>query len=482
MLQPERKEFTPRAYSGLITDFICDTRRGMLMADMGMGKTVGGLTAYDMLLFSGHETKPLLVVAPLRVARSVWLDESKKWNHLSNIIVSPIVGSVDERRAALRKDASVYTINYENIPWLIEELGDRWPFGMIIPDESTRLAGLRISIRISKKGKKYAQGQGTLRARKLAKMAWQHRGSRWMNLSGTPAPNGLKKLYGQVWYCDFGARLGNSYTAFQNRYFTIERDGYKLVPLPGSDRLIHNAIKDICMSVLAKDYFDLREPIAVPVRVELPTKARMLYRRMEKELFLQVGDRKVEAKNAGSKAMKLLQLASGAIYLDPETIDDSDPRAKEWAEVHDEKILALQSIVEESGGVPLIVAYQFRSDEERLRKAFPKMRFLETKKDEDDFKAGKVQMIGIHPASGGHGIDGFQHVTNRICFFSQWPDYELRDQLIGRIGPVRQFQAGYERPVYIYDIIATGTRDEDVIESHVSKRETQDFLLEAMRR
>lgn len=477
-----RKEFIPRLYSGLITDFICDTRRGTLMADMGLGKTVGGMTAYDTLLFTGHETKPMLVPAPLRVARSTWSDESKKWNHLSNIVVSPIVGDVDERRRALRKDASVYPVNYENIPWLVEELGDKWPFGFVMPDESTRLAGLRVSIRTSKGGKVYAQGQGTLRARKLAKIAWQNRDQRWMNLSGTPAPSGLKKLYGQIWCCDFGERLGNSYEAFKNRYFTIGRDGYKLVPLPGSDKQIHAAIKDICMSVRAEDYFDLEEPINVPVRIELPKKARELYQQMKKKLFLQFGERQVEAMNAGSKAMKLLQLASGAIYLDPEVTDDDDPRAKEWVEVHDEKILALQSIVEECAGMPLIVAYQFQSDEARLRKAFPKMRFLETKKDEDDFKAGKIEIFGVHPASGGHGIDGFQHATNRIAFFSQWPDYELRKQIIGRIGPVRQFQAGYKRPVYVYDIIAVDTRDEDVIASHGEKAEIQDFLLAAMRR
>jgi SNF2 family DNA or RNA helicase len=416
------------------------------------------------------------------VARKTWSDEAKKWNHLSNIEVSTIVGTAEERTQALRRNASAFTINYDNIPWLLDQLDGKWPFGLVVPDESTRLSGLRVSVRTSKTGKRWVQGEGTLRARKLAKMAFQSKGSRWLNLSATPAPNGLKKLYGQLWFQDFGQRLGNSYTAFEKRWFTIGRDGYKLVPLPNADREIHAAIKDVCMSLLAKDYFDLKEPIHIPVYVELPPKALKLYRDMKNKFYIQIGGREVEAVNAGTKALKLLQLASGAIYLDPETEDDDDPRAKDWAEVHDEKISALQSIIAESGGMPLIVAYQFKSDLARLKKAFPKGRDFKTAKDEDDFKAGKIDLLFVHPASGGHGIDGFQHVTNRIAFFSQWPDWELRDQLIGRIGPVRQFQAGYERPVYVYDIIAVDTRDQDVIDSHVEKREIQDFLLEAIRR
>lgn len=478
----ERKELIPRGYQSLATDFITDTPRGMLMADLGMGKTVAGLTAYDRLIFSGHETRPALVVAPLRVAKKVWLEEAQKWNHLSDITVATAVGTPEERKAALRRDVSVMCINYENLPWLVETLNGKWQFGMVIADESTKLAGLRVSVRTSETGKQWVQGQGTLRARRLAKMAWQSKGSRWLNLSGTPSPNGLKKLFGQVWFLDFGERLGKTYQAFQDRYFKIGRDGYKIEPLPGSDKLIHDKLKDVCMSILAKDWFDLKEPINIVVPVELPTKARAMYRAMKNKLYLEFGERKVEALNAGSKAGKLLQLASGAVYLDPETTGEEDKRSKDWVEIHDEKLLALQSIIEEAGGMPLIVAYQFKSDRDRLKKAFPKVRFMDTTKDEEDFKAGKIDLLAVHPASCAHGIDGFQKVTNRLVFFSQWPDLELRDQIIGRIGPVRQFQSGFERPVYIYDIVAVDTRDEDVLASHGEKREIQDFLLETMRR
>ena len=383
----QRRKFIARDYQAKSIDFILETKRATLMADLGTGKTVSGLTAYDMLLATGHETKPMLVLGPLRVARKVWSTEAAKWDHLSNIEVSPIVGTPDERRSALRRSASVFTINYENLPWLVEELDGKWPFGFIMPDESTRLAGLRVSIRTSSTGKTWAQGQGTLRARRLAKVVWKHRYNRWLNLSGTPAPNGLKKFWGQNWFVDFGERLGTTYTAFEQRYFKKGFDGYNLEPLPGSDKLIHEKLKDVCCAILAKDYLKLDEPINVPVYIELPSKARALYREMEKKFYLKFGTREVEAVHAGSKANKLLQLASGAIYLDPEAEGDDDPRAKEWVEIHDEKILALESIIEESGGMPLIVAYQFKSDRARLQKAFPKMRFLETQRDEDDFKA-----------------------------------------------------------------------------------------------
>lgn len=473
----ERKEFIDRPWQPGMVDFILDTPRGMLMADVGLGKTGAVLKAHDMLLRSGYETKPALVLGPLRVARKVWVEESEKWDLFDGYKVANIIGTPEERISALRRDAQTYAINYENLPWLLDHLNGKWPFGLVVPDESTRLAGLRVSVRVSTGGKKFIQGQGTLRARKLAKWAFAHRNSRWLNLSGTPSPNGLKKLYGQVWFLDFGASLGTSYSAFQDRYFTIGRDGYKLEPRPHADEQIHAAIKHLCMSVLAKDWLDLKEPIHIPILVDLPAKARRLYRQMDKTGVIQIGNTTIEAANAGAKAVKLLQIAAGAIYTNP-----GEDESKDWIEVHDEKILALKSVVEESGDIPLIVAYQFKSDLARIRKAFPKARDLVSTKDEDDFKAGKIQMLLVHPAGCGHGIDGFQHITNKVIFFSPWPDLELRDQLIGRIGPVRQYQAGFERPVYVYDIVATNTRDERVIASHDEKREIQDFLLGAMKR
>jgi SNF2 family DNA or RNA helicase len=216
--------------------------------------------------------------------------------------------------------------------------------------------------------------------------------------------------------------------------------------------------------------------------VELPPKARRLYRDMEREMFMAIAGHEIEAVNAASKTIKCLQLANGAVYVDPLADSDSHPKARQFVELHDLKIEALQSVVEEAGGMPVLVAYQFKSDLARLLKAFPKGRHLQTEQDEDDFKAGRIPVLFAHPASAGHGIDGFQDVTNIIAFFGHWWDMELRDQIIGRIGPVRQMQSGLDRPVFVYDIVAEDTVDELVLARHDSKRSVQDLLLEAMKR
>ena len=195
-----------------------------------------------------------------------------------------------------------------------------------------------------------------------------------------------------------------------------------------------------------------------------------------------IGDHQVEAVNAAAKTIKCLQLANVAVYLDPSVDGDGHPKAREFVEVHDRKIEALQSVVEEAAGMPVLVVYQFKSDLARLLKAFPKGRHLNSEQDEDDFKAGLIPVLFAHPASAGHGIDEFQNVTNIIAFFGHWWDMELRDQIIGRIGAMRQYQSGHDRPVFIYDIVAEDTVDELVLARHDSKRSVQDLLMEAMKR
>jgi SNF2 family DNA or RNA helicase len=218
------------------------------------------------------------------------------------------------------------------------------------------------------------------------------------------------------------------------------------------------------------------------VKVDLPPKVRRLYRDMEREMFIALAGHEVEAVNAASKTIKCLQLANGAVYVDPAAGSDSHPKAREFVEVHDRKLEALGDIIGDAGGMPVLVAYQFKSDLARLLKAFPQGRHLKTEQDEDDFKAGRIPVLFAHPASAGHGIDGFQDVTNIIVFFGQWWDLELRDQIIGRIGPVRQLQSGLDRPVFVYDIVAEDTVDELVLARHDTKRSVQDLLLESMKR
>jgi SNF2 family DNA or RNA helicase len=453
------KTFTPRPYQELIINRIYETLRPAIWAGMGMGKTVSTLTALDGLCLLS--SRPKLVLAPLRVAASTWPDEARKWNHITAEVV-PIVGDARQRRAALLQGADIYTTNYENLPWLIDELGDKWPFDTVVADESTKL-------------KSYRSRQGGKRARSLAQVAFIS--ERFIELTGTPSPNGIIDLWGQLFFLDKGQRLGRSYTAFVNRWFRPVRVGnspfavrYEL--LPGAQDEIQERLQDICLTLEAKDYFDIREPIVTDIRVTLPEQARKMYYDLEREMFLQIENCTIEADNAAAKTVKCLQLANGAIYK-----DDS----KSWAEIHDLKLQALESIINEAAGTPVLVAYHFKSDLARIQKAFKQSRIL----DQDpqtirDWNAGKIPILLAHPASAGHGLN-LQDGGNILVFFSHWWDLEQYQQIVERIGPTRQLQAGHDRPVFIYHIIAANTIDELVVERRNSKRSIQDMLLQAMK-
>lgn len=459
-----RREFTPRDYQHKLIDHLLDLPRCAGWAGMGMGKTVGTLTALDTLELI--EPGPTLVLAPLRVASSTWPDEAKKWSHLRHIEVSAVVGDVGQRRAALKVPASVYTTNYEQLPWLIEELGDKWPFRKVVADESTKLKSFRLR-------------QGGKRAQALARVA-HTKVSRFIELTGTPSPNGLMDLWGQAWFLDKGERLSRSFKPFLDRWFQCTRVGadphaVQYTPLPFAQEQIQDKLRDLCLSLDARDYFDIDEPIVNVVRVELPSRARALYRDMEKEMFmaLECGS-EVEAFNAASKTIKCLQLANGAVY--------TDGTATKFSEVHDAKLQALESIVGEAAGMPVLVAYHFKSDLARLQRAFPKGRALDSDPQTiRDWNAGKIPVLFAHPASAGHGLN-LQDGGNILAFFGHWWDLEQYQQIIERIGPTRQAQAGHNRPVFIHHIIAAGTVDELVMARRDSKRSTQDILLTAMKR
>lgn len=458
--------------------------RSALWATPGTGKTVPTLTVLQALDAVGEG--PALILAPKRVARDTWSTEAAKWAHLEGFEVVPIVGTEKERRRALARTAPVYTTNYENLVWLMEYWGERWPYRVVVADEADKLKGMRLSYRTAKKkdgtpGKTFLAGDGAKRADALARVA-HLQVSRFIELTGTPAANGLKDLWGQLWFLDRGHRLGRTYTDFTQRWFQKGFDGYGIEPLPGADDEIHQAVGDICMSIDAKDYFPLKNPIRVYRMVTLPPRARQLYRDMEYRLLVELNNRTADAANSAVKAQKLLQIASGAVYVNHEE-DVLNPLArKDWELVHGAKLEALEELIGELQGATLIVVYQFWSDLQRLKKAFPKGRHLDTKKDEDDFKAGKIPLLFVHPASAGHGIDGFQHVCHHMCFFGH--DWNLGNhlQVIERIGPTRQFQAGLERNVFLYFILAEDTMDEEVMERREDKRATLDILLDACKR
>ncbi len=474
------RNFTPRPYQHLIVDHILEHPRCAIWAGMGLGKTVSVLTALDTADMAYGDAWPALVLGPLRVARKVWSEETQKWEHTRGIQVSKVIGDVKTRVDALKRDAQVFAMNFENVQWLVELLKERkkLPFKSIISDESRKLKAFRLK-------------QGGAMTRALSEIAFHKNIRHFIELTGTPSPNGLKDLWGQLWFLDRGQRLGLTYDAFETRWFAYKRvkdaiNAHKThiqaVIQPGADAEIHALVKDLCLAIRAKDWFDIREPIYIPVRVELPPAARQHYREMERDFFTRIEGHEIEAFAAAAKSQKLLQLVNGAVYLDPDVESEDDPRARAFKVVHDAKIEALQSIVEEAEGMPVLVVYNFKSDLARLLKAFPEGRALKSEKDEDDFKAGKIPQLFVHPKSAGHGIDGFQYATNIIAFFGENWDMELRQQVIERIGPARQMQAGLDREVRVYDIIAEDTIDEDVLLRHESKKSVQELLMDAARR
>ena len=452
------KPFTPRPYQTLIRDHILDVPRCAIWASMGMGKTTSTLNACDAITLI--DDAPILVLAPKRVALSTWPEESQKWDHLKHLSVVPIVGKVTERLAALRQPAQIHTMNYENLEWLVKTLDGKWPYRTVVADESTKLKSFRLR-------------QGGTRARALGTVA-HTKIKRFVELTGTPSPNGLQDLWGQVWMLDRGERLGRTFSAFTQRWFRTAPNGFGNLPLPHAQAEIQDKLRDLCLTVDAKDYFDLREPIVHNIYVDLPPKARKLYSDMEKQMFMQIEQHEVEAFGAAARTIKCLQIANGAAY-----VGESN---EEWKELHDAKLQALESIVEEAAGAPVLVAYHFKSDLARLLKAFPSGRALDA--DPGTLKAwnaGRIPVLFAHPASAGHGLN-LQDGGNILVYFGHWWNLEERLQIAERIGPVRQMQAGYSRPVFVHNIIARDTVDEMVMERIATKREVQDILLDAMKR
>jgi SNF2 family DNA or RNA helicase len=447
--------FKPHDYQEEALAHLYKERRAALWMPMGGGKTVTTLTALEALSVV-EDTYPALVLAPLRVARSTWPDEVLKWPHLSHLRVSVITGTPKQRQAALDTPADIYTTNYDNLVWLRGALGDAWPFKTVIADEFTRLKSFRLR-------------QGGSRARALGQVAHTHV-SRFIGLTGTPAPNGVKDLWGQIWFLDKGERLGKTFSAFEQRWFRKGYDGYSLVPYEHTQTEVENKLKDICLTVRG---LPVDEPISTPIYVDLPPAARSTYIDMEQEMFAQIGEEGVEAANAAVRTQKCLQLANGAMYVDDEG---------NWEAVHDAKLEALDSIIEEANGAPVLVAYNFKHDLARLQKRYPKGRVLDAVPDTiRQWNAGQIGLLFAHPASAGHGLN-LADGGNILAFYGVNWNLEEHMQIIERIGPMRQKQAGYDRPVFIYPILARDTVDDLVMDRLTSKKSVQEVLLEALKR
>lgn len=442
--------YVPGEHQTIGAKFLIETPRCQLWADMGLGKTAITLAVIQMLKMMGSSAFPALIIAPKRVARTVWSGEIEKWDCFQDLKLTKILGDAPTRLTALqRRRTDLYVVNYDNLPWLTAQLAGRWPFRTVVPDESTRLKGFRLS-------------HSAVRAGQLAKVAKFT--ERWMNLTGTLIPNGYTDLWGPYWFVDFGKRLMRTHGAFMQRWFFENQYTKEIRMAPGADKEMMEAIADVTLALRAEDWLDVLKPQMIPIEVELPEKARKQYRQMEKDFFLEIGDGGIEAATAVVKSMKLTQLAGGFIY--------DEGRAAHW--IHDAKIDALKELVEDLHET-LLVAYWFKADVPRILKALPGARVLDTEKDINDWNAGKVEVMLVHPQSAGHGLNLAEGGRN-IAFFTQTWDLELRQQVIERIGAARQAQLGRKKVVRVFDIKAKNTIDDWMLERIESKRSVQDAL------
>lgn len=455
--------WTPRPWQPPMIDHMTDVERNATWAGMGTGKTGATATALQMVQ-DLLDPRPALVIAPLRVARRTWPRELEKWDHLDSECV-PILGTQAERLGILRRglradNTRMFSINYENVPWLVETLADLkqpWPFATIIADESTKL-------------KSYRTRQGGTRAQALMRVAFE--AERFWELTGTPAPNGLLDLWGPMAFVDQGRRLGKSYTAYRNRWFRPEAptEFARWIPHDHSADQIHAALRDVVLSVSVP----VEKPIVNKIYVDLPGKVRDQYRQMERDSFAEIGSAGIAAPAAAAKINKCLQIAAGAIYDEDRAVHV----------LHDAKIEALESVLAEAAGMPVLVVVNFKFEAGRIIKALggKRARLLDTDQDIDDFAAGKIEAGIAHPGALGHGVNDLEHGTNiAVVMTGDW-NLEFHDQIIERIGPMRQQQSGYNRPVYIHYILAEKTWDEEVYERRVEKISVQEGTRRALER
>ena len=439
-------------------DHIIDNTHCALFLDMGLGKTVTSLTAIDILMFQELDISTALIVAPKRVTESVWDTECAKWDHLKHFRISKIVGTAKQRKAALNKKADLYLISRDNIVWLCNLFGGSYlPFDMLVIDELSSFK--------SPKSNRF-------KALRLVQPCFK----RVVGLTGTPAPNGLIDLWSQIYLLDRGERLGKFISHYREDYFKPgKRNGaiiYKYDLQKDSEQKIHDKISDICISMKAEDYIDMPERTDNYIDIIFPPELQKKYDDFEEEQVLslfaeQEEGKTISAVNAAALSNKLLQFANGAVY----------DEKKNWHEVHDLKIEALKELIEDANGKPVLVAYTFRHDLERLLVALKKYkpRQLNTDQDIQDWNSGKIQIMIMHPASGGHGLN-LQAGGSIIVWFGQTWSSELYKQFNARL-----YRQGQGLKVIIHHLVAKLTMDCDVIKALARKHSTESGLLDAIK-
>ena len=442
-------KYVPHDYQQYATEYIKSHPACAVLLDMGLGKTAISLTALLDLLFDSFEAHRILVIAPLRVARDTWPAEIEKWDHLNMLTYSVAVGTEKDRKAALMRDADINIINRENVQWLVEQSGIPFTFDTVIVDELSSFKNHQ-----SKRFK--------------ALMKVRPRIKRIVGLTGTPSANGLMDLWAEYKVLDMGQRLGRFIGMYRNNYFRPDkRNGqiiysYKL--LPGADKAIYKQISDITISMKATDHLKMPELVMNTHTVELSDDEREHYDELKQTLVLQLPEKEITVANAAALTGKLLQMANGAIYD-----DDGD-----HIHIHDRKLDALEDLIEGANGKPVLVAYWFKHDLERIKSRF-KVREIKSSSDIREWNAGKIPVAVIHPASAGHGLNLQTGGSTLIWFGLTW-SLELYQQTNARL-----WRQGQQDTVVIHHIITDDTVDGRVLKALQSKEKIQDSLIAAVK-
>lgn len=443
-------KYTPHNYQKYAAEFIENHKTAAIFLDMGLGKTIITLTAINDLCFDTFEVQKVLVIAPLRVARDTWSAEIEKWEHLKHLKYSVVIGTETERLAALNTPADIYIINRENVVWLVEDSGFPFDFDMAVIDELSSFKSHR-----SKRFK------SLMKVRPVIK--------RMVGLTGTPSSNGLMDLWAEFKLLDMGKRLGRFITHYRDEFFRPDKRNGQVIfsykPKDGAEDEIYRRISDITISMKAAEHLKMPDCVMNTVSVNLSEKEMKMYKALKTDLVLSVGNREIDAVNAGALSNKLSQMANGAVYDENKT----------YIEIHSRKLDALEDLIEQANGKPVLVAYWFKHDFERIQKRVD-VREIKSSKDIADWNSGKISIGIIHPASAGHGLNLQTGGSTLIWFGLTW-SLELYRQTNARLW--RQGQKS--DVVIIHHIITKGTIDEHIMRALQNKEKTQSDLIDAVK-
>ena len=442
-------KYSPHNYQKYATDFIINHPVSAVLLEMGLGKSVISLNAINELMLDYFDVSRTLVIAPLRVANSTWPDEIKKWDHLKHLNYSVVIGSEKERLDALGKPAHIYLINRENVDWLITKSGVPWKFDMVVIDELSSFK--------SYQAKRF---KSLLKVRPKIK--------RIVGLTGTPSSNGLMDLWAEFRLLDMGERLGRYITYYRQNFFVPDKRNQQMIfsykPKDGTEKKIYSLISDITISMKSKDFLKMPECLMNEVIVTLSDKEQKLYDSLKHDMVLSLEGNEIDAINAAALSNKLLQMSNGAVYNDD----------KESLHIHDRKLDALEDLIEGTNGKPVLVAYWFKHDLEKIKDRFD-VREIKSAKDISDWNEGKIPVALIHPASAGHGLNLQAGGSTLIWFGLTW-SLELYQQTNARL-----YRQGQDSTVVIHHILTKGTIDEDVMKALKAKEKIQDALIDSVK-